>query len=65
MDDGFSNKEVLIEVRDGLQEFRDEYTKDQKERNKELAKRPTRTELWSLVSGVGLIVGLTLTLAGG
>ena len=65
MDDGFSNKEVLIEIKDDLKDFRDQYTEDQETRHIELAKRPTRGELWSLVAGVGTMVGLTLAFTGG
>ncbi len=65
MEEGFSNKEVLQEIKDDLKDFREQYTGDQETRHIELAKRPTRGELWSLVAGVGTMVGLTLAFTGG
>ncbi len=65
MEKGFTNKEVLIEIKNDLKDFRDTYDIDKEDRNKELAKRPTRVELWSLIGGASLIVGMTITLTGG
>jgi len=65
MDEGFSNKEVLSEIKADLKEFRDQYTEDQETRHIELAKRPTRGELWSLVAGASTLVGLALVFTGG
>jgi len=65
MEDGFSNKEVLQEIKADLKDFREQYTDDHHKRLDELAKRPTRGELWSLVAGVGTMVGLTLAFTGG
>lgn len=64
MDEGFSNKEVLQEIKVDLKDFREQYTEDQHARSIELSKRPTRGELWSLVAGVGTVVGLTLAFIG-
>ncbi len=65
MEDGFSNKEVLQEIKADLKDFRDQYTADQETRSVELAKRPTRGELWSLVAGASTIFGLALAFSGG
>ncbi len=60
MEDGFSNKEVLAEIKKDLKDFRVKYDIDQKERASDLSKRPTRTELWALIASAGVLVGLTL-----
>lgn len=65
MDEGFSNKEVLQEIKVDLKDFREQYTSDQEIRSFELAKRPTRGELWSLVAGASTVFGLALALSGG
>jgi len=56
VDNGFSNKEVLLEIKDDLKDFREKYDQDQDLRDEQIAKRPTRSELWSLVIGVGAVV---------
>lgn len=63
-DDGFTNKEYLLEIKKDLQEFRGQYTDDQTRRDADLAKRPTRGELYSLVAGAGTLVGLVLAFGG-
>jgi len=65
MDNGFSNKEVLSEIKADLKDFRDQYTDDQEKRSDELAKRPTRGELYSLVAGASAIFTLALALTAG
>jgi len=65
MADGFSNKEYLIEIKQDLRDFREKYDTDQTRRDVEIAKRPTRGELWSLVAGASTLVGLALIYTGG
>lgn len=64
MDNGFSNKEVLLEIKTDLKDFREKYDEDQDRRDEQIAKRPTRSELWSLVAGVGVIVALVQAFGG-
>jgi len=65
MQEGFSNKEYLIEIKQDLKGFREKYDTDQDRRDVEIAKRPTRGELWSLVAGASTLVGLALVFTGG
>ena len=63
--DGFSMKEVVIEIKDDLKAFRIKYDEDQEKRDVEIAKRPTRTELYGSVTVVGVIVGIVISIVGG
>ena len=63
--DGFSMKEVVIEIKDDLKAFRVKYDEDQEKRDVEIAKRPTRTELYGSVTVVGVIVGIVISIVGG
>ncbi|KKK76157.1 hypothetical protein LCGC14_2458180 [marine sediment metagenome] len=62
---GFSMKEVVIEIKDDLKAFRVKYDEDQEKRDVEIAKRPTRTELYGSVTVVGVIVGIVISIVGG
>ena len=64
MSNGFTDHDYLIEIKEDLKDFRAEYTKDQAQRSSDLAKRPTRGELWSLVAGATSLVALALALGG-
>ena len=61
----FSMKEVVIEIKDDLKAFRLKYDEDQERRDVEIAKRPTRTELYGSVGAVGVIVGTIMSVVGG
>ncbi len=63
--DGFSMKEVVVEIKDDLKAFRIKYDEDQEKRDVEIAKRPTRTELYGSVAVVGVIVGIVTSIVGG
>ena len=63
--DGFSMKEVVIEIKNDLKAFRLKYDEDQERRDVEIAKRPTRTELYGSVGVVGIIVGIIMSVMGG
>ena len=62
---GFSMKEVVIEIKDDLKAFRIKYDEDQEKRDVEIAKRPTRTELYGSVTVVGVIAGIVISIVGG
>ncbi len=64
MDNGFSNKEVLLEIKTDLKDFREKYDDDQDRRDEQISKRPTRSELWSLVAGVGVIIAAVTAFGG-
>jgi len=55
--DGFSMKEVVMEIKDDLKAFRTKYDDDQEKRDEEIAKRPTRAELYGSIGAVAIIVG--------
>ena len=63
--DGFSMKEVVVEIKNDLKAFRIKYDEDQEKRDVEIAKRPTRTELYGSVTVVGVIVGIVISIVGG
>ena len=63
--DGFSMKEVVIEIKEDLKAFRTKYDADQERRDDEIAKRPTRTEVYGSVGVVGVIVGIVSAIVGG
>ena len=63
--DGFSMKEVVIEIKQDLKAFRDKYDEDQERRDIEISKRPTRTELYSSIASVGVIIGIIVAVIGG
>ena len=58
-------KEVVIEIKEELKAFRTKYDEDQEKRDAEIAKRPTRTELYGSVGAVGVIVGIIMSVVGG
>lgn len=62
---GFTNKEVLLEIKRELADFRSKYDTDQQRRDSELSKRPTRAELYALVGVVGVIIGAVFGLMRG
>ena len=62
--DGFTVKEVMVEIKDELKAFRTKYDKDQEKRDDEIAKRPTRTELYGSVTVLGAIAGVLLAALG-
>ena len=64
-DSGFSMKEVVIEIKEELKAFRTKYDEDQEKRDLEIAKRPTRTELYSSIASVGIIIGIIVAVIGG
>jgi len=57
-DGSFSMKEVVIEIKDELRAFRTKYDEDQEKRDEEIAKRPTRAELYGSIGAVAVIVGV-------
>ena len=63
--DGFSMKEVVIEIKDDLKAFRSKYDEDQDRRDLEIAKRPTRSELYGSIGAVGILVGIITRVIGG
>ena len=56
-DDGFSNKEILIEIRDDLKDHIKESEVYAKDVQAQLARRPKRTEIIGWATSVGIIVG--------
>ena len=64
MDNGFSNKEILLEIKTDLKDFREKYEHDNAYWEEQIGKRPTRSELWSLVAGVGVIIAAVTALGG-
>jgi hypothetical protein len=62
--DSFSMKEVVVEIKNDLKAFRIKYDADQERRDEEIAKRPTRTELYGSVGAVGVIVGIIMSVIG-
>ena len=64
-DSSFSVKEVMIDIKTDLKSFREQYDKDQERRDEQIAKRPTRAELYAAVSAAGVLVGITMSLVGG
>lgn len=65
MEPSYTVKEVVEEIKEDLKDFRNKYDTDQKKRDDDISKRPTRVELWSLVAGAGTLVGLALAMTGG
>ena len=59
-DQDFTIKEVVVEIKDELKSFRAQYDSDQKKTDGEIAKRPTRAELYSTVGVLGMIVGVVV-----
>ena len=62
--DGFTMKEVMVEIKDELKSFRTKYDLDQEKRDIEISKRPTRTELYGSVGVVGVIATIIMTAIG-
>lgn len=63
--DGFSMKEVVIEIKEELKAFRTKYDEDQEKRDIEISKRPTRTELYGSVGAAGVIASIVAAVMGG
>lgn len=61
-DNNFTMKEIVIEIKDELIRFRMKYDADQKQRDDEMSRRPTRKELYSVMgiflTGMGVIMAL-------
>ena len=55
----------MIELKQDLKSFREKYDKDQESRDIEIAKRPTRSELYSSIGVVGALVAIITTMTGG
>jgi hypothetical protein len=64
MANGFTDKEILLEIKLDLKDFREQYTEDSEDRHREMAKRPTRGELWSLVAGASALFAVALAFVG-
>ena len=64
MEESFTVKEVVMEIKEDLHEFREKYDRDIAHREVEFSKRPTRSELYALVAGAGTLVGIAVTLLG-
>ena len=60
----FTIKEVVIEIKEDLKAFRNQYDVDQQKRDDEISKRPTRGELYGSVGAVGIVVGIVVSLTG-
>ena len=62
MDEGFSVKEVVTEIKEDLKDFRGTYDTDQQRRDVELSKRPTRSELYSIFGVISAAFGAALAM---
>ena len=62
MDEGFSVKEVVTEIKEDLKDFRGTYDTDQQRRDIELSKRPTRSELYSIFGVISAAFGAALAM---
>lgn len=62
MTDGYSVKEVVNEIKEDLKDFRGKYDTDQKQRDTDLSKRPTRSELYSIFGVISAAFGAALAL---
>ena len=62
MNDGYTVKEVVSEIKEDLKDFRGTYDTDQQRRDIELSKRPTRSELYSIFGVISAAFGAALAL---
>lgn len=62
--ENFTMKEIVIEIKDELKSFRNKYDEDQEKRDLEIAKRPTRAELWSSITVIIVIAGIIGSVVG-
>ena len=65
--DGFSMKEVVIEIKKELTAFRTKYDSDQDDlsekfaaRDREIAKRPTFAQMTGLIGAAGVVVSVVV-----
>ncbi len=70
--ESFTLKEFVIKLDEKLDRidgkvdsFRDKYDADQDRRDEQIAKRPTRGELYAALGAVSTVVGITVLLVGG
>ncbi len=56
--DGFTDHEILLKIWDALDLHIQDGATNEKELRRELARRPTRTEIAIWVSGIGTLTGV-------
>lgn len=61
-DDGFSNKEILVVIRDDLKAHIKESDKYALNVQEQLARRPKRSEIIGWMTSIGIIVGAVIVL---
>lgn len=64
MGDGFTVKEVVVEIKQDLKAFRDKYDIDQDRRDDEMSRRPTRKELYASIGVIGVLVSVVVSIVG-
>ena len=60
---GLTQRELILEMRDDIKSLVSEQAEDQIVTERELGRRPTRSELYSTIGALGIVVGIIVSLA--